>query len=60
MPMKLTGPSGVAPTAGVKPISLRYFVWCTCTAYQAISPVTKPRKTHQTRDVRTARRRVQC
>ena len=59
MPMKLTRPSAVAATAGAKPISMRYFVWCTCTAYQAISPVTKPRKTHQKRPVRTARPRVQ-
>ena len=35
MPTTLTMPSAHAATIGVKPISIRYLVWCTCTAYQA-------------------------
>ena len=35
MPNRLTRPSAHAATVGLNPISTRYLVWCTCTAYQA-------------------------
>ena len=59
MPVKPTSPSAPAATAGEKPISIRYFVWCTCTAYQAKRPAAKATATHQKRAVRIARRSVQ-
>src|SRR5712692_5345541 len=59
MPVKATRPSAYAATAGAKPISIRYFVWCTCTAYHAKSPPTNATTTHQKREVRIARANVQ-
>ena len=35
---RLTKPSAHAAYVGLKPISIRYLVWCTCTAYQAKRP----------------------
>jgi hypothetical protein len=34
-PARLTMPSAHAASIGETPISMRYLVWCTCTAYQA-------------------------
>jgi len=38
MPSRLTAPSAHTATAGLKPVSSRYLVWCTCTAYQTYKP----------------------
>ena len=54
MPVKPTRPSAPAATAGAKPISTRYFVWCTWTAYHAKRPPANPMATHQKRAVRMA------
>ena len=59
MPVNPTKPSAQAATAGAKPISIKYLVWCTCTAYHAQSPPKNPIETHQKRAVRMARARVQ-
>src|SRR4030081_438199 len=59
MATRLTEPRAPGAYAGLKPISIRYLVWCTCTAYQEKRPVKKPAAIHQKRDVRTARASVQ-
>ena len=59
MPARLTKPSAHAAWLGLKPISTRYFVWCTWTAYQAYRPDRKPAAIHQNRAVRRARASVQ-
>jgi hypothetical protein len=38
MATRLTNPSAHAAYVGLNPISMRYFVWFTCTAYQAKRP----------------------
>src|SRR5215213_11379759 len=55
MPTTLTMPSAQAATIGEKPTSIRYFVWCTWTAYQANSAQKKPSTIHQKRVVLSAR-----
>jgi hypothetical protein len=40
-------------------MSIRYRVWCTCTAYHAHSPAKNPTASHQNRAVFMARPSVQ-
>src|SRR4030095_10642186 len=58
-PKRLTSPSAQPACVGLNPTSTRYFVWWTCTAYQAKSPKKYPTAIHQKRLVRIARSHVQ-
>ena len=53
-----TMPSDHAASIGLKPISTRYLVWWTCTAYQIQPPQKKLTASHQKRPVRMARATV--
>src|SRR5438034_6103284 len=59
MPARLTSPSAQAASVGLNPISTRYLVWWTWTAYQEKRPEKYPTAIHQKRAVRMARPRVQ-
>src|SRR5215470_7500081 len=58
IPTALTIPRPQAAVMGSKPISIRYLVWWTWTAYQANRAVKKPTAIHQKRAVRAARASV--